>query len=146
MVAIQLPVQDQDLMEKYAPERFPSFAFGLDSESTATECVYGFPRNENGIVKIGYRGVKWTNFPGNSKVSIPITVSTSPSQTALPSAAVSVLKRFISRYTPELADLPRKTRLCWYNDSDDNNLMVSLFCGLILWESESRADKSARKD
>lgn len=131
-------------MDKYAPENFPSFAFGLDDESNPTETIYGFPRNENGVVKFGFRGIKvcptvlrgrswgddsfcmnkWTNFPENSKISTPITAFTTPSQTALPSTAVSILKRFISRYTPELAELPRKTRLCWYNDSDDNNFMI----------------------
>lgn len=57
-MAIQLPVTNKELMDKYSPERFPVYAFGLDNEHTVTESIYGFPRTEDGVMKIGFRGVK----------------------------------------------------------------------------------------
>jgi len=51
----QIP-RDSPLWERLSPERFPSYQIGM--RDGAEGGVYGFPRDENGIVKIGYRGTK----------------------------------------------------------------------------------------
>ena len=51
----QIP-RDSPLWERLSPERFPSYQIGM--RDGAEGGVYGFPRDEKGIVKIGYRGTK----------------------------------------------------------------------------------------
>lgn len=51
----QLP-RSSPLWDRFAPENFPTYMWGLRKGSEGG--VYGFPRDPNGIVKIGYRGTK----------------------------------------------------------------------------------------
>jgi len=53
----EIPRDDLELWERFGPEKFPSFAVGIrDGEKGG---IYGFPRDEQGFLKIGYRGTKY---------------------------------------------------------------------------------------
>jgi sarcosine oxidase/L-pipecolate oxidase len=51
----QLP-RTSPLWSRFAPENFPTFMIGMRAGEEGG--IYGFPRDTNGIVKIGYRGTK----------------------------------------------------------------------------------------
>ncbi|KAL1743252.1 FAD dependent oxidoreductase-domain-containing protein [Schizophyllum fasciatum] len=104
VVSIQLPPKDErlDLWDKFSPERSVVWTKGFNDAKAAPRAnVYGFPRTEDGIIKIGYRGIK-----ARSKASSgPI---------------------IIEEVFPDLAKHGKivDTRLCWYCDSLDNNFLV----------------------
>ena len=66
--------------------------------------------------------------PDGVERSIPITFWSRPNKlTSVPSQALQVVKNFVAEYLPELFEqkIPLvRSRLCWYNDSFDNNLVV----------------------
>ncbi|CZR68641.1 related to fructosyl amino acid oxidase [Phialocephala subalpina] len=128
VVSYRIP-RSSPLWDRFAPEKFPSYQIGM--RDGAEGGVYGFPRDLNGIVKIGYRGTKYTNpiVQGDGKErSTPITRWTAGTTlTAIPSTALRVIKTFVAKNLPELNEhnIPIvKSRLCWYNDSFDNHLVV----------------------
>jgi sarcosine oxidase/L-pipecolate oxidase len=89
--------------------------------------LYGFARDAQGRVKIGYRGTKYTNpqtQPDGAVRSVPITRWTHESTRQLPQQAANVIRSFIQEYIPELAACTMKSRLCWYTDSFDNHFVV----------------------
>ncbi|KAH7168209.1 FAD dependent oxidoreductase-domain-containing protein [Fusarium sp. MPI-SDFR-AT-0072] len=104
VVIFKLP---EDLRERFSPSRFPAWSFKItDGAETG---LYGFPVDENGLLKIGYRGTKYTN----------------PKLTKIPAQAVKVIRRFTNQYLPELASVDiRLTWLCWYTDSFDNHFII----------------------
>ena len=58
---------------------------------------------------------------------MPITRWSAEKLTAIPSTALEVVKGFVAEYVPEVLEhkIPLiQSRLCWYNDSFDNNLVV----------------------
>jgi len=59
---------------------------------------------------------------------VPVTRWTGPSTLkAIPSTALKVIQSFVSEYLPEIVEekIPLiKSRVCWYTDSYDNNLVV----------------------
>ena len=60
--------------------------------------------------------------------SVPITRWSDEKLSAIPSTALEVVKRFVAEYMPEIVEheVPLiKSRICWYNDSFDNNLVVA---------------------
>ncbi|WVQ75719.1 hypothetical protein IAR50_005349 [Cryptococcus sp. DSM 104548] len=136
VVTIQLPKERQDLWDKYAPENFPVWAYGLTGhESPEYGGFYGFPRTREGKIKIGYRGRKWTNYQINPKtgkeLSTPLTAYTPTPTSNLPLRALSNLKSLISLAFPDLAhDIGiTGTRMCWYTDSVDNSFVVDYVPG-----------------
>ena len=48
--------RESTLWDRFAPSNFPSYAWGM--RDGAKGGIYGFPRDETGILKIGYRGTK----------------------------------------------------------------------------------------
>lgn len=124
------------LRRKFAPDNFPVFHWNVRGGENGN--LYGFPLTENGVLKIGYRGTKYTNpqviadsnsNSSSSKVrSIPITKWTSPSSiTGLPEKSVQVIRNFLDTYIPELRKNgihTFQTRLCWYTDSFDNHWVI----------------------
>ncbi|KUJ10896.1 FAD dependent oxidoreductase [Mollisia scopiformis] len=123
IVTVQIPQDNQELWDRYAPENMPVFTWGMREGRG----MYGFPRMEDGIVKFGYRATKWTNYDDiNGKpLSVPKTAHTSKRETNIPLTALHAVKDFISEYLPELTPLGiNSTRLCWYTDSIDNSFMI----------------------
>ncbi|EMC93428.1 hypothetical protein BAUCODRAFT_133354 [Baudoinia panamericana UAMH 10762] len=121
------------LWDRFAPENFPSWVWKM--RDGAEGGLYGFARDEDGWLKIGYRGTKYTNpitQPDGVERSVPAT-RWSPTTlngrqlTAIPQQAEKVIRRFMAENMPELVEEGLdivKTRICWYNDSFDNHLVI----------------------
>jgi len=127
VVIIKLP---KDLTQRYSAANFPSWTYKV--RDGAEGGLYGFPATEEGYLKIGYRGTKYTN-PKVQKDglerSVPVTRYTAPERIvdSVPSQALGVIKQFIADFLP---DIPARgididmTRLCWYTDSWDNHFVI----------------------
>jgi sarcosine oxidase / L-pipecolate oxidase len=89
--------------------------------------LYGFPRDDSGVVKIGYRGLKYTNpqVQADGLVrSVPLTRWTPVSTRQMPYAAGQRIKRVVKKFMPDLIPYHTKTRLCWYTDTFDNHFVI----------------------
>lgn len=89
--------------------------------------LYGFARDPNGVVKIGYRGTKFTNpqtQPDGVIRSVPKTRWTQEPIRQIPLVGARVIKAFVKEFIPELARCEMSTRLCWYTDSYDNQFVI----------------------
>jgi len=115
--------------------------------------IYSFPRDENGVIKIGYRKTKWTNYSnvaGGKRLSVPKTAHvTEDKEARIPIPALEGIEgvyhmivaecrrlkqlsdlEYISTNLPELAELRlSSTWLCWYTDSIDNSFVVDFVPG-----------------
>lgn len=136
IATFQIPPSNPTLWTKFSPENFPVLTWhsaprradGKDMGS-----VYVLPRTPEGLVKIGYRGIKFTNFQPaprdtphtqDGKWSIPLPPS---SCTAIPRAAVEAIRHFVDIFLPDFKEVPfASTRLCWYTDTLDNSFLVSM--------------------
>ncbi|KKY17180.1 putative sarcosine oxidase [Phaeomoniella chlamydospora] len=127
---IQLPKDRKDLWERFAPENFPVLTWGIKEGMG----IYSFPRDENGIIKIGYRGTKFTNFDdvnGGHRMSVPKTAHvTEKKETNIPMISLEAMREYISVNLPELLPLGlSSTKLCWYTDSIDNSFVIDYVPG-----------------
>ncbi|GAD95165.1 sarcosine oxidase [Paecilomyces variotii No. 5] len=128
---IQIP-EGSPLRERFSAERFPVWHYKM--RGGANGSLYGFPIDERGVMKLGYRGTKYTNpalaSTSDKKTTIrstPITKYTSPSIHTLPAKSVEVIRGFLDKYLPELGAAGLKvttTRLCWYTDTFDNHFVI----------------------
>ncbi|KAL1584458.1 hypothetical protein WHR41_06267 [Cladosporium halotolerans] len=129
---IKIP-RESPLWDRFSPDNFPSWQWNMRNGSEGG--LYGFARNEEGWLKIGYRGLKYTNPISQAdsiQRSVPVTRWTPDRKggerlTSAPEHALKVIERFLQNYLPELgaAGLKiSKTRICWYNDSFDNHLVI----------------------
>ncbi|CAJ2504666.1 Uu.00g120600.m01.CDS01 [Anthostomella pinea] len=129
VVTVQLPKDRNDLWDKFAPENFPVVTWGMKQDKE----VYSFPRDENGVIKIGWRKTKWTNFDEvkGRRISVPKTAHvTEQKETRIPKPALDGIKEYISEILPELVPLGiSSTKLCWYTDSIDNSFVIDFVPG-----------------
>jgi sarcosine oxidase/L-pipecolate oxidase len=118
------------LFQRFAPENFPSWQYKM--RDGADGGLYGFPRDDNGRLKIGYRGTKYTNpvkQADGKERSVPVTRWSSPGEsiTAIPTHALRLIQAFLDEYLPELGaqgiDITL-TRVCWYTDTFDNHFVI----------------------
>lgn len=61
VVTYKISPTDTELWEKYSPEKFPVITWKCaprDKQGKDTGSVYVFPRTPEGLIKIGYRGIK----------------------------------------------------------------------------------------
>lgn len=134
IVTFKIDKENAQLWEKYSPERFPVITWKSaprDSTGKDTGSVYVFPRTPEGLVKIGYRGIKFTNFQPapegcpfsqDGQWSVPLPPEQSSS---IPAPADDAIRRFVSIFLPEFKDMPfHSTKLCWYTDSLDNSFVI----------------------
>ncbi|KAF9874438.1 hypothetical protein CkaCkLH20_08001 [Colletotrichum karsti] len=120
------------LHQRFASSNFPAWSFKIGDG--AEYGLYGFPVDDNGVLKIGYRGTKYTNpkiQPDGRERSVPVTRWTEDEQIRkVPSQALKVIRAFVDRYLPELAGIEVwMTRLCWYTDSFDNHFIIDQVLG-----------------
>ncbi|KAI1334501.1 FAD dependent oxidoreductase [Xylariaceae sp. FL0016] len=124
VATIQLPKDRPDLWERFAPENFPVVTWGMREGKG----IYSFPRDENGVIKIGWRKTKWTNYDdvNGKRMSTPKTAHvTQRKETNIPFPALDAIKEYISVNFPELTEFGiGSTKLCWYMDSIDNSFVV----------------------
>ncbi|KAH0846006.1 hypothetical protein FOPE_12421 [Fonsecaea pedrosoi] len=133
VVMLKIPPKSP-LFERFDPERFPSWSYRM--RDGAIGGLYGFPRDERGYMKIGYRGTKYTNPTMQSdgkERSVPITRYTADEKiTQLPKQALTVVESFIRDFLPEMVEEGidiQLTRLCWYTDSFDNHYLIDTLPG-----------------
>ncbi|KAF1345107.1 FAD dependent oxidoreductase [Delphinella strobiligena] len=120
ILTIQLPATRPDLWAKYSPANFPVWSWRTASHPGATSNggLYAFPRTQSGLIKFGFRGVKFTNYtwrpPGDSTaISYPRT-----DLDRVPQIALETVRSFCAENLPDLLDLElQRGRLCWYTDS-----------------------------
>ncbi|OLN87325.1 L-pipecolate oxidase 1 [Colletotrichum chlorophyti] len=123
------------LFDRFAPENFPTWTYKV--RDGAEGGLYGFPRDEDGWLKIGYRGTKYTNpvpQPDGRERSVPVTQwssAGSPSEDdrlkTVPKQALDVVRAFLAENLPELGAEGigiSFTRVCWYTDSYDNHFVI----------------------
>ncbi|PNP38893.1 hypothetical protein TGAMA5MH_09117 [Trichoderma gamsii] len=132
--------ESSPLRKRFHHSRFPSWSFNMRDHG-AEGGLYGFPVDENGVLKIGYRGTKYTNPQAQSdgqERSVPVTKwSGSDTITQVPQQAHKVVTKFLEEYLPELGNSGihiSETRLCWYTDSFDNHYVIDrvpLYQGLM---------------
>lgn len=129
VATIQIPSSNLQLRHRFSPENFPVWQYKVRAGANGN--LYGFPIDENGVMKLGYRGMKYTNpqvQPNGAVRSVPVTRWTTPETiTGLPEKSVQVIRAFLDTYLPELKEHGLHvtgTRLCWYTDSFDNQFLV----------------------
>lgn len=124
---LKLP-KSSPLYSRFAPENFPSWTFNM--RHGASGGLYGFARDDEGWLKIGYRGTKYTNpvkQADGKERSTPITRWSEEKITTIPQQAFSVIQGFLKENLPELANEGidvSLTRICWYNDTFDNHFVI----------------------
>ncbi|KAK5054625.1 hypothetical protein LTR84_001516 [Exophiala bonariae] len=133
VIHLRIP-PDSPLFGRFAPENFPTWTYRVRDGPEGG--LYGFARDEQGYMKIGYRGTKYTNpqqQADGSERSVPITRYTENEQlTQIPKQAMRVMKAFVKEYLPELAAEGINvsfSRLCWYTDSFDNHFVIDRLPG-----------------
>lgn len=65
LATFKIDKSDSKLWDKYSPERFPVMTWksaARDSTGKDTGSIYVLPRTPEGLVKIGFRGIKVFNF------------------------------------------------------------------------------------
>ncbi|OAA38967.1 FAD dependent oxidoreductase [Beauveria brongniartii RCEF 3172] len=134
VVLYKIP-EGSPLRQRFSHANFPAFMFkqreGVDGG------LYGFPVDHNGILKVGYRGIKYTNPVSQSDGkdrSVPRTRWTGETAISdLPEKAYQVISNFVKTYLPALAEekVPvAMSRLCWYTDSFDNHYLIDRVPGI----------------
>lgn len=137
-VALLKIPRSSPLWDRLGPDNFPTFMWNM--RDGAEGGLYGFPRNEDGWFKVGYRGTKYTNpltHKDGKQRSTPVTRWSEACRngaepvgdrlTSCPQQALKVIRGFLDENLPELAAEGIKvdmTRICWYSDSYDNHLIV----------------------
>lgn len=128
VLSIRLPQDRKDLWDRYSPERFPVWTwnmYGYERRGRDIGGLYGLPRTPEGVVKIAFRGAKWTNYSEQSpssgnRLSYPKT-----DVDEIPEEAMRVIKTFCEENLPDLLELElERGRLCWYSDSVDNSFII----------------------
>ena len=114
---IQLPKSRPDLWTRFDSKNMPVYIWNMGDGAG----VYGFPRNDEGLIKFGYRLTKYTNYTDvrvGSRISYPKTAYTEEKETNIPLQALTKFKELINDYIPELRSIGiTGTKLCWYTDS-----------------------------
>ncbi|KAI1422206.1 FAD dependent oxidoreductase [Xylaria sp. FL1777] len=130
VATIQLPKDRLDLWERFSPKNFPVISWGMHEGTGNDKDIYSFPRDENGVIKIGFRKTKWTSYGdvAGKRISVPKVVHVK--ETNIPVPALEGIKEYISLNLPELTELGlSSTWLCWYTDSIDNSFVVDFVPG-----------------
>ncbi|QKX57773.1 uncharacterized protein TRUGW13939_04893 [Talaromyces rugulosus] len=134
VASFKINPSQKDLWDKYSPEKFPVITWKASPRNRSgrdTGSIYALPRTPEGYIKIGFRGIKFTNFQPapegatftqDGKWSVPLPADECKT---LPEPAMYAMKQFVSIFLPEFEDVPfSTTKLCWYTDSLDNSFVI----------------------
>ncbi|KAM3502585.1 hypothetical protein MY11210_009022 [Beauveria gryllotalpidicola] len=134
LATFKIDKENKTLWDKYSPEKFPVITWKSTPRNKTgkdTGSVYVLPRTPDGLVKFGFRGIKFTNFQPapegvpfsqDGKWSVPMSPKDS---CTIPEAAVDSIRQFVKIFLPDFDQVPfHSTRLCWYTDSLDNSFVV----------------------
>ncbi|KAJ0162659.1 L-saccharopine oxidase [Colletotrichum tanaceti] len=134
VATFKIDKRDAALWDKYSPERFPVITWrsaARDPSGKDSRGVYVLPRAVDGLIKVGFRGIKFTNFqPAPSgtgfkqdeKWSVPLPPADCR---AVPEPTREAIRRFVSIFLLEFADADfNSTKLFWHTDSLDNSFVI----------------------
>ena len=128
VLSIQLPNERPDLWDKYSPERFPVWSWRMNSYKPHQNDIgglYGLPRTPEGVVKVAFRGAKWTNYAHKSEATGRELSYPKTDVDEIPEEAMRVIRTFCAENLPDLLELELdRGRLCWYSDSVDNSFLI----------------------
>ncbi|KAF4121309.1 FAD dependent oxidoreductase [Geosmithia morbida] len=146
LATFKIDRSDEALWQKYSPEQFPVITWKSAprrQDGTDTGSVYVLPRTPDGLVKIGYRGIKvpplsppsdaflFTNFqPAPDGASFAQhgmwSVPLSPAESRrIHGDSVHAIRQFVSIFLPDFAKQEfHSTKMCWYTDSLDNSFLI----------------------
>ena len=117
------------LFDQLSPRNFPTWMYNM--RQGATGGLYGFPVDDDGYFKIGYRGIKYTNpqvQADGKERSVPVTRwSEGPKINKIPRQAMDTIASFVHQHLPEVLHEAKDvsfTRLCWYTDTFDNHFVI----------------------
>lgn len=132
VLSIQLPANRPDLWDKYSSKNFPVWSWNMSGykPNSTIGGLYGMPATPEGIIKVAFRGAKWTSYTRHTSEHEPLSYPY-PDIHKIPSEAMRVLRTFCLENMPDLLDLDLSNiRLCWYTDSIDNDFLISPVPGL----------------
>ncbi|KAJ5599065.1 hypothetical protein N7450_000132 [Penicillium hetheringtonii] len=134
LAMFKIDPSDKELWDKYSPEKFPVISWKAtprDSKGKDTGSIYVLPRTPEGLVKIGYRGLKFTNFipapdgtpfTQDGQWSVPLPAKDCHE---LQERAIYAIRQFVDIFLPDFSKVPfYSTKLCWYTDSLDNSFVI----------------------
>ena len=134
VLSIPLPKDREDLWDKYSPDNFPVWSWRMNSykpHENDVAGIYGLPRTPEGIIKIAFRGAKWTNYAHKSQASGRDLSYPKTDVDEIPEEAMRVLRAFCEENMPELLELELdRGRLCWYSDTVDNSFLIDYVPGV----------------
>jgi sarcosine oxidase/L-pipecolate oxidase len=134
VLSIRLPQDRKDLWDKYSPEKFPVWSWRMNSYEPQTNDLgglYGLPRTPEGVVKVAFRGAKWTNYNHKSDATGRLISYPKTDVDEIPQEAMRVIRTFCQENLPNLLDLDLDSgRLCWYSDSVDNSFLIDYVPGV----------------
>ncbi|EXA30897.1 hypothetical protein FOVG_17773 [Fusarium oxysporum f. sp. pisi HDV247] len=117
------------LFDQFSPGNFPTWMYNM--RHGARGGLYGFPIDAEGHLKIGYRGIKYTNpqvQPDGKERSVPVTRWSERNKlTQIPRQAMDTIGSFVAQHMPEVLQEVGEvafTRLCWYTDTFDNHFVI----------------------
>ncbi|KXT05886.1 hypothetical protein AC578_402 [Pseudocercospora eumusae] len=148
VLSIKIPRERKDLWERFDAQRFPVWSWGMGSyqhhhhndenENENIAGLYGLPLTPEGILKLAFRGAKWTSYntqqqsissAGKKSFSFSYP-QTKNNNNKIPLEAMRVLRTFVRENLPELLDFDVESlRLCWYTDSVDNSFLIDYVPG-----------------
>lgn len=128
VVVFRIP-KSSSLSTKLSPDKFPIWMYNMRAGTDGG--LYGFSLDAEGLLKIGYRGTKYTNPQLQSdgkERSVPVTRYTDGDKvTQIPTKAMSTIAAFVAENLPEIINEGHEvvfTRLCWYTDTFDNHFVI----------------------
>lgn len=132
VLSIQLPPNRKDLWDKYSEENFPVWSWNMGSYKVPGESIggiYGMPRTPEGVVKVAFRGAKWTSYTRHTSTGEALSYPETGTD-QIPAEAMRVIRTFVAENMPDLLELDLSNcRLCWYTDSVDNSFLIDYVPG-----------------
>ncbi|KAI9319906.1 FAD dependent oxidoreductase-domain-containing protein [Dichotomocladium elegans] len=99
--------------------------FPVWSADVSNTGFYGFPLNNDGILKIARHATGYVNPRAADGVSVPRTQVTNPSDT-IPVEALRTFRDFLGNFFPETSSLDISySRVCWYSDTADGHFLIT---------------------
>ena len=87
--------------------------------------LYGLPRTPEGVLKVAFRGAKWTNYAHKSEATGRELSYPKTDVDEVPEEAMRVMRTFCQENLPDLLELELdRGRLCWYSDTVDNSFLI----------------------
>ncbi|KAJ4192079.1 hypothetical protein NW755_004215 [Fusarium falciforme] len=122
-VFIKVP---EHLQHRYRAEVFPTWAWNY-AGSSESGGLTGFPLDRNGILKISYRSLKWTN-PSDTDSETPFSAPATAEEVEKrgpPLSPIAETKDFVRENLPDLVGAEITTvKMCWYADTVDLDFVI----------------------